>query len=338
MTVTASRQLNAVAPTADRIDAQGSEFPTTYTTSFSAMGTTVHVLIVGGEPEQLDQSKLLVSQLESKWSRFQPESEISKLNRANGNPCVVSQPTFELVAKAIAAWSASGGAFDPTIETSLRTAGYDRPFKELETMSVHGSDLSAGQPAELKASPTPDGIWLDRTARLVQLPPGTTLDLGGIAKGATADIVAEKLLATGAQGCCVNIGGDIRALGKPPRQTGWTVKLDVPGCELPAIALNAGAVCTSTTRVRSWTNRNGAVEHHIRDPRSGRATTSDLESVVVLAERAIQAEVLTKMILVGGSARASEIFESSRTTGFTVSNKGDVIAMDGIQQFIVGCQ
>lgn len=241
------------------------------------MGTTVHIVLVNGKETMLGDAQQLIENLESKWSRFRTDSEVTKLNRAGGNPCVVSQPTFDLISTAIGAWSASNGAFDPTVEACLRSAGYTDSLADSVVALTPGTEKldnprdDNSRVAELSPAPTPRGIWTDRSTRLVQLPVGTTVDLGGIAKGAAADMVAQQLISSGAQGCCVNIGGDIRTLGHAPRGNRWLVSLDVPGQELPTLAFKTGAVCTSTTKLRTWRNQDGSIEHHIRDPRTGQA-------------------------------------------------------------------
>jgi thiamine biosynthesis lipoprotein len=48
------------------------------------------------------------------------------------------------------------------------------------------------------------------------VPVGVTLDPGGIGKGLAADLTACLLTDSGACGALVNLGGDLRAVGRPP--------------------------------------------------------------------------------------------------------------------------
>ena len=102
---------------------------------FAAMGTTVHVIVVGGaERVLLDGARQRIAELERRWSRFLPESEISYLNaHSRGAPIVVSADTAILVERARRAWELTGGLYDPTVLRALRTLGYDRDFAEVRT-------------------------------------------------------------------------------------------------------------------------------------------------------------------------------------------------------------
>ena len=59
-------------------------------------------------------------------------------------------------------------------------------------------------------APGCDGIIVDRTASSVTLPRDVEIDPGGLGKGLAADLVTAELLAAGARGVLVNLGGDLR--------------------------------------------------------------------------------------------------------------------------------
>jgi thiamine biosynthesis lipoprotein ApbE len=58
-------------------------------------------------------ARRLLADLERRWSRFLPGSEISRCNRARGRAVVVSAETRQLVLAATTGWQITGGAFDP---------------------------------------------------------------------------------------------------------------------------------------------------------------------------------------------------------------------------------
>ena len=61
------------------------------------MGTTAHVIAVDGPAGLVDDAVAQLQALESRWSRFRPDSEISRLNERPGTPVLVSPTTFELI-------------------------------------------------------------------------------------------------------------------------------------------------------------------------------------------------------------------------------------------------
>src|SRR3954470_5699716 len=82
---------------------------------FRAMGSDAHVIVVGGPAGLAEAAKQRVDDLERRWSRFLPDSEVSLLNARAGLATTVSTETVELVRRAVEAWRLSGGGFDPTL-------------------------------------------------------------------------------------------------------------------------------------------------------------------------------------------------------------------------------
>ncbi len=291
---------------------------------FGAMGSDVHVIVVGGHPDLAPAARARIDQLEARWSRFRPDSELSRLNRLPGRPVIVSSDTLTGVIAAVDAWKATDGRFDPTVLPALVAAGYDRTFAQLSADDPSPYD-SPG------AAPGCAGIDIDAAVRSVTLPPGTEIDLGGIGKGLAADLVADELLEAGAAGACVNIGGDLRVRGAAPTADGWIVDVE----HLPdlRIALADGAVATSSCSKRRW-KRAGMPLHHLLDPRRGRPAAAGLTSVTIVAGSAAIAERLTKAVFVAGADGAAEIIEDAHATGLLVGDSGNVIRLAGIEEYL----
>jgi len=308
---------------------------------FRAMGTDVHVRVVGGPPGLAAEARRAVEQREARWSRFLPHSELSRLNNAGGGrPVIVSPDTFALIAAAVEACRLTAGAFDPTVLTSLVAAGYDRPLAQLTPPApASNHDGAPGGDGGIPAAPGVDGVELHPVTCGVVLPPGVGFDLGGIAKGATADAVSAELLAAGADGCCVNVGGDLRVRGAAPDGEGWVIGLECPGAVGSAglqVRVADGAVCTSTVLARRWAGpRGGATEHHLRHPATGAALTTGLWSVTVVAASATQAEVLTKAAFVAGVDGAAAVIGGHGATGVLVADGGGVVPLAGLDPFLV---
>ena len=156
---------------------------------FRAMGSDAHVIVVGGPKSLALEAEHRIADLEQRWSRFDPHSEVRTLTRDAGSPVIVSAETLELVERALAAWRLTNGIFDPTILGPLTRAGYDRSFDDLAPMIENGtSDLTTGA-GEITI-----------VGNTVQLPRNTGFDPGGIGKGLAADIVVDELRAEGAEG------------------------------------------------------------------------------------------------------------------------------------------
>ena len=293
------------------------------------MGSEAHLVLLEPPSGLLDRLRRRLDDLEQRWSRFLPGSEISQLNRSAGRPVVVSTETYDVVAAAVDAWHWSQGRFDPTVERTMVAAGYDRPRPDV--------GWAEPRPSRHRPCPTPAGIVLDPYPQSITLPDGVSLDLGGIGKGAAADLLAADALAGGAGGCCINVGGDLRVAGRPPVPEGWRIALDVGGdhrgASSPTVGLVEGAVCTSTSRRRTWRGPRGP-EHHLRDPSSGAPLWTGLASVTVIGARASQAEVLAKTAFAAGAEAAPALIGSTGATGLLVTDDGLRIELDGLAAFV----
>ncbi len=310
------------------------------------MGSDGHLVVVGGSPRLVDQALDRIEQLEGRWSRFRPDSEISRLNACAGRPLRVSSDTVELIERATAAWRLSGGAFDPTVLGPMLRAGYDRTFDELDesrpgSAAPPGSPLDPGRLGIGAADIRVDGD-------LVALPHGTGFDPGGIGKGLAADLVVAELLAAGAAGACVNLGGDVRVAGIGPVGTeSWTIGVWHPAQPDPLvrIGLAGGAVATSTTLLRRWHARDedgdgrdqhggGRVRHHLIDPRSGLPSDTDLELATVVAAEAWVAEVLAKSVILRGSAHPFDVVDATAAQALAVDRLGRVQVTEGLAAYL----
>ena len=209
------------------------------------MGTTVEVMVLGGPRDSTGRARrVAIDELEAKWSRFRPSSELSRLNEAGGAPDRRVGADVRRDPRGGRGVAHHRGSFDPTILRSLEAIGYDRDFASVER---HGPALRSRK----RRSPGCAGIELDPIVSAVRLPPRSRVDLGGIGKGLAADLVAGALVEAGAEGVLVNLGGDARVAGRPPRPEGWIIECENPlaAGSRARSASRAGAVCTST-RVR----------------------------------------------------------------------------------------
>ena len=281
------------------------------------MGSDCHVIVVGDQ-RLLDHAIARIEQLEAKWSRFRPTSEISRMNAAAGTPVIVSPETLGLIERACDGRRMTHGLFDPTLLTSVIAAGYDRSFEQLMADRVGPVD-----DAPSRASGA--SIVVDAVAGCVRVPEGIGFDPGGIGKGFAADLVYEELLEIGATGTCVNIGGDLRVGGEPPNDDGWIVAVEHPltGARVMHLELFGGACATSARTKRTWMT-DGRPAHHLIDPRSGRPSLSSVAQVTVVADEGWRAEVWAKAAFLAGASRARSTLEEAGVSGVVIVGNGDV--------------
>ena len=306
---------------------------------FRALGSECLVRVVVADddpsgPALLDGAVALLDDIESRWSRFRPESELSALNAHAGSPVFTSADTATVVAMAIEAWRVTGGLFDPTVHDALVASGYDRTFDDIG--EADPSPTSApDQPATV---PGPADIEVDERIGLVVLPPGCHLDLGGIGKGRAADLVIDQLIASGAAGACVDLGGDVRVAGLTVGGgDDWVIAVDdpfEPGRDLALLRLAGGAVTTSSSMKRRWSTGSGAA-HHLIDPGTGRPAESGLAAVTVVAGAAAWGEVHAKAALIAGVQRGRTLIEDAGMCALLVADDRTVVTAGPMEDFLV---
>jgi len=270
---------------------------------FSALGSTCELLALGVGQAALERCEQRVREEEARFTRFVMDSELARLNAGDGRYVPVSPEMFAMLEAALWAYQESGGLVNAAILPALTAAGYDRPFRQGLT-----------QPASIEPMHVPglpEVLILDRTTRSVALAPGAALDLGGIAKGALADLLIDEL---GEDALC-NLGGDIRVRGTGP--DGWHIGL----CDRSAVAVRDGAVCTSGTTRRRW----GQSMHHLIDPKTGMPVKTDLAEVSVVTDCALRGEVYAKCAMLLGASAGLAFLESHgvRYAVVRVAGNGD---------------
>lgn len=271
---------------------------------FRAMNTNVQVILVcdsAGQRPAVEAAFLEIERLfatmEATLSRFEPESELSRLNRSSGEPFRASPLLFTVVAEALKAARDTEGLFDPTVLRALEAAGYDRSFDEVRDCTAERGPSPAGVAA---------GRWrevvLDAERRTITLPDGCGLDLGGIAKGWTVDQAARLLAGLGFRSFAVDAGGDLYAAGRQADGAPWLVGVEDPRAperDLLVLQIEDCAVATSSICRRRWM-LHGKAYHHLIDPRTGEPARSGVLSATVLAPMVARAEVLAKAALLLG--------------------------------------
>jgi thiamine biosynthesis lipoprotein len=182
----------------------------------------------------------------------------------------------------------------------MRLIGYDADFDLLRP----------DRPLELRIESVPGWsvVAFNRRQRTVRTPRGVELDVGSTGKGLAADLAAGAAVSAAGPdaGVLVGLGGDIATAGRPPGD-GWRILIGDDSAtsldgEGELIAIDRGAVATSSTTVRRWRSAEGVTIHHIVDPRTGLPAVTPWRTVSVVASTAEQANAASTAAIVLGDA------------------------------------
>jgi thiamine biosynthesis lipoprotein len=251
-------------------------------------------------------------------SRFDPESELSRLNRDPRPEVPASSLLRKLAAAVFSAGFRSSGLVDATMVEAIERAGYAGSLDP----SVTPTPI-AGPGASSPAHPDPEAHWsqvgVDDEAGTVIRPTGVKLDGGGIVKGLLADLVGESL--AGCRAYAVDCCGDIRVGGRRGLRRLLRVEDPHGGEPLHELALADGGIATSGITKRVWIGPDGRPAHQILDPATGRPAFTGIVQVTALAPTALPAEILAKTAFLSGPGHAASNLPHG---GVVVRADGDV--------------
>ncbi len=381
----------------DEAMAESAGVAPTWRSSFPAMGTRVDIIGWGGDGMVIVNAVVgVVARHEDMWSVFRPSSEVSRLNDAvastgggggasrcgadsaqAGPGLVVSEETDRLLRDALALAEATGGAFNPLIGPLV--AAWD--VKAMRAAYVAGAPLPPAPAADAVEAALRASSWglLSRVGerRWARGVPGESaggvdapspsLDLGGIAKGYTADACRDLAVAMGARGVLVSVGtSSVSVFGTRADGTSWRAGLRDPQggptsvagvVELPVggmaslstsgdnlgplgvlapevVGRAAGSVSDPRAR-ETWreTSPGGGrvFDHHIIDPRTGYPAHAGVRQVSVVASSGVLAEALSTALLVDPTIDVPDVVARwARETGAPASAK--VVGLVGAAQ------
>mgnify|MGYP000014378638 FL=1 len=256
---------------------------------FHAMGCPCRITV--DVPAAAEAARAVVERLELRYSRYQADSELSRINRSAGTPegCVVDAETAELLNFASAAHAQSGGRFDITSGV-LRGVWDFRNGVVPDHDQVHACLERVGWQRVRWEAP---GLWLPR---------GMELDFGGFVKEYAADAAVAAARAAGGRHGLVDLGGDLAVIGPNPDGSPWRVGIRDPFAPDRAIAtidLASGGLASSGNYERCI-RVEGRVYGHVLDPRTGWPPEDGYAGVSARADSCLLAGIATTVAMVGG--------------------------------------
>lgn len=244
--------------------------------------------------------KKSVAELELVFNRFNPESELARINREAAVRPFAMNPNMARIMAFSRKWQKeSSGAFDPTVA----------PLVEL----WQGAGKTKQVPSEKMISAALSRVGLDKVSqagveRIFFTHEGMSLDFGAIAKGFINDEIAELLKMRGVRRGVVDAAGNAIAFGDGQFQFGIQDPFAERGRLLGTVNVKASAVITSGNYER-FVEINGKKYSHIIDPRTGRPVDNGLVSATVIGSSGADADALATALIVLGREKGIELLK-----------------------------
>lgn len=269
----------------------------------------------------LEKASNYMRNIEKKLNFYDENSEISLINRNSGIRFVkISEDTFNVIKNAKFCSELTNGAFDATIAPLV---------KKWSVNSSSPKVLSIEEVNTVKSLVDYKDILLCEDSKSVMLArKDQEIDLGGIAKGYIADKIIELYKENGIKSGIINLGGNVKVLGKKSDDLMWNVGIIKPekhaNENIAVVSVEDMSVVTSGAYERAF-SYNGKMYHHIINPITGYPAETDLKSITVICKDSVHADALSTPLFIMGKYKAYEFMKSKQISGIMVTDDDKII-------------
>lgn len=297
------------------------------------MGTTITVSICDPQADELLAHCFeLLRSYEHRFSANDERSELMEVNHQAGiAPVQVHPDLFKLIALG-------------TLHSQAKNSHLNIAIGPLvQTWRIGFSDARRPAPEEIEQALLkidPQQIQLDQENYTVFLKrPGMKIDLGALAKGYSADLIATYLRGKGIKDALIDLGGNILTVGQHPvKQQPWRIGIQNPvekrGNHLLVLSVKDKSVVTSGIYERHL-EVDGQSFHHIFDSATGYPVETDLASITIISDRSVDGEIWTTRLF--GDSPTSILNTVESLPGIEtllVSQSGKIAYTSGLQSYL----
>ena len=235
-----------------------------------------------------------IGKFEAKFSRFRPDSMVSRINAAAGREWIKTDSEMEtLLDIAAEIHACTDGIIDPTMLPLLRV----RNWKVAHVQLPARDDVKAALALTgwRKVQRRPGAVFLPEA--------GMGLDFGGFGKEFAVDRLAALARQAGIKDAIVDLGRDIYAMGGNGAHPFWHIGIEdgnQPGTCWGGLGVNGKAVSASGDYARYFSH-DGVRYGHILDPRTGWPVSNGMRAVTVVANTCLQAGIYSTAVFILGA-------------------------------------
>lgn len=276
--------------------------------SLSATGmyfdTVVSVEAWGADREILDHCMEMCSSYEQMLSAHIETSEVSEINRADGQTVTVSEETASLIELGKKYGELSDGKFDITIASASSLWNFHD--------KGHAAVPDKNELSEAVSHIDYTCIRVEGT-EVTLTDPLARIDLGGIAKGYIADRIKEYLESQDIDHALINLGGNMVAVGGRPDGSDFKIGIQKPfsetGTVMASVNVSDKSVVSSGNYERYF-KQDGKIYHHILDPDTGFPADTGLYQVTVISDKSVDGDALSTTCFVLGLQEGMKLIRS----------------------------
>jgi len=305
------------------------------------MGVAYHITYVdvAKNSEKLAQARKrqidkLLEVVNQQMSTYRADSELSTFNRSRETtPFSVSADTAKVVKESIRLAQLTSGKLDVTVGPLVNLWGFGPQMRPNELPS----------PQVIEQAKSIVGIeYLSVVGdTLIKAIPELYVDLSTTAKGFGVDKIAQYLVAEGVVNYLIEIGGEVRAQGKPNPVREWAIAIEKPVSEHRAIqqVINPGNNGLATSGdYRQYFEQDGRRFSHIIDPDTAMPIDHKLVSVTVIHPSCMTADGLSTSVMLMGPIDGLKFVQAQNLAAFMIiktDNGFEEVYTDAFKPYLV---
>jgi thiamine biosynthesis lipoprotein len=294
------------------------KFPSYIEKNFKSLGTDISIRIVVQSEDERKRALLdlnFIPELYQKYtqifSRFEKESELSRLNLNLGILQSASVEMREIVSYSLKYWEETGGFYDPRVIEILEDNGYNKDFN-LGEFEKKENNLSSDEFGNLKKD-----LFLKNEMVFF----GRRMDFSGIAKGFINDKIKDHLLSFGWKNFLADSGGDMYLSGLDEESHSWIIGVEGISDQQLMFSLSGSGIATSGISRRKW-EVGEKKYHHLINPKNPHKFSFDLKSVTVIAQDTKQADIWAKVLFLMGKEEGTIFARENKLAAFFLAYRG----------------
>jgi len=298
---------------------------------FRALGTDINIrIIVDDESEKekaradLEKAKNIFLSKEKIFSRFDAQSELSKINKNIGVWQKASTDMLYLAGRALYYNDISGGLYDPRVIGILEKIGYDKDFKTKDFSKI---DF----PPAFYAFKT--GLGEDLKIRGEKIFFARRMDFSGIAKGYIVDSAAQYLKSQGWKYFLVDAGGDMNISGANSEGKKWRIAVEGVPEEKLMLEISGAGIATSGISRKKW-QIQGKKFHHLVNPKDPNNFSYEIRTVSVIAQNTENADGRAKTLVLMGKEKGMQFAKENKIAAIFLDYKGNVFVSLEAKKYI----
>lgn len=293
------------------------------------MGTVVTVTLYDSNDEGiLDKVFTKVKELESTLSINENGTLVDKINESAGiEPVKVDYDTYTVIKKGLEYAKLSNGLFDISVGPIVKLWNIGLPEAKVPTQEEIDSRIPLVGYSDVELNDEENTVFLKRQ--------GMMIDLGGVAKGYTADVISDILTEEGVKSAIIDLGGNIFAHGLKVDGSTWRIGIQNPfsdrGDIIGTITVKNKSIVTSGIYER-YIEKDGIKYHHILSPKTGYPYENEIAGITIISDKSSDGDALSTSVFAMGIEEGMKFVNTQEgIDAIFVTKDNKIYITDGIR-------